>query len=84
MKINKKTIELPFGLYTLPIIMKNHIGIADLQAQKIYVIDFEGNTLEGFPTFGKRINDYYYNANDLILLCQDEDDAMLVYKATFK
>lgn len=82
-KINDKTIELPFGVYTKPIIMKKHVGIADSQAQKIYILDFDGNVLEGFPSFGKRITDYYYKAGSLYLLCQDEDKAMLVYKASF-
>lgn len=84
LKINDKTIELPFGVYTQPLIMKNHVAIADTQAQKVYVMDFEGTILEGFPAFGKRITDHYYQAGNLFLLCQDEDDAILVYKASFK
>jgi len=82
--IDNNTIELPFGLYTKPIIMTHHVGIADIQTQKIYIYDFEGNLLNGFPTFGEKINDYYYQDNSLILLCQDEDDALLVYRSIYK
>ncbi len=82
--INNNTVELPFGLYTNPRIMDKHVGIADIQAQKIYVSDFDGNMVDGFPTFGKVINDYYYSGDYLYLLCQDEDHAMLVYKTRYK
>jgi hypothetical protein len=82
--IDDKNLELPFGLYTEPIIMNNHVAIADLQTQKVYVSDFQGNLLSGFPTFGKRISDYYYSSNFLYLLCQDEDGALLVYKTRYK
>jgi hypothetical protein len=81
--INKNAVELPFGLYTDPLIMNKHVGIADLQAQKVYVTDLDGNILEGFPAFGKSINDFYYSGDDLFILCQDEEGAMLVYKTRY-
>ncbi|QTY27007.1 hypothetical protein [Flavobacterium sp. CS20] len=77
--INDASAELPYGVYTNPFIKNNFVAIADLQAQKVYVFDKKANLINGFPVYGKSISDVYSKNNELILLCQDSDDAVLIY-----
>lgn len=83
MHINKSITELPYGVYTQPLILANRIGIADTQAQKIYVLDKSGQTIKGFPIYGQKITDSYKTQNGFVLLCKDENDAALVYRVKF-
>ena len=81
--INDRITELPYGVYTKPFIKGEYIGIADTQTQKILLLDTQANTIEGFPVYGQMINDTYKNSNKLLLLCQDENDAILIYEVKF-
>jgi len=55
--INKKTIELPFGIYTSPQIFiankKIYIAVTETQESKVYVYNDSGKLQNGFPVFGK-------------------------------
>ncbi|NBC57534.1 MAG: hypothetical protein GVY05_04525 [Bacteroidetes bacterium] len=81
--INKTITELPYGVYTQPLFLSNHIGITDTQAQKVYVLDKSGQIVEGFPIYGEKIADTYQTQQGFVLLCEDENDAVLVYQVKF-
>ena len=81
---NDKTTELPYGLYTNPIINKNYAGIADKQAQKVYILNNNAEILDGFPVYANELIDFYSNESELVLLCKDGNKALLVYRAKFK
>ena len=83
LQINSVNAELPYGVYTQPILKRDYVGIADTQTQKIYVLNSRGDILEGFPIFGQKITDIYTMPNGLVLLCLDENNAMLVYEVKF-
>ena len=61
MRINGVLIELPFGIYTAPIISivnrKTYISITETQENKVYVYNKSGNLLSGFPVYGTSIID---------------------------
>lgn len=81
---NANNAELPYGLYTNPIINKNYAGVADKQAQKVYLLNKKAEVVEGFPVYGEEIVDIYSNENEIVLLCNDGDKALIVYTAKFR
>ena len=81
--INNRITKLPYGVYTKPFIKGEYVGIADTQTQKIHLLDSQANEIEGFPVYGQSINDIYKINNKLLLLCQDENDAILIYEVKF-
>lgn len=82
--INSNETELPYGLYTDPSINNSYIGIADKQAQKIYILNKNAKLIEGFPVYGSKLADFYSNENELVLLCEDSNNALLVYWVEFR
>lgn len=80
---NSYVTELPYGLYTTPKINNNFAGIADKQAQKIYIFNNEAKVIEGFPVYGEEIYDLHFKEDKLVILCKDGDDAMIVYSVNF-
>jgi hypothetical protein len=80
---NDKSTELPYGLYTNPIINKNYAGIADKQAQKIYMLNNDAKILDGFPVYADELIDFYSSESELVLLCKDGKKALLVYRVKF-
>ncbi len=72
--------ELPYGLYSNPIITNNYVSIADGQEQKIYLFNKKAELLNGFPIYGKKVTDLYYSRKQIVLLCLDENDAFMVYQ----
>jgi len=81
---NSFETELPYGLYTRPIIHKNYAGLADKQAQKIYIFNKNAEIVEGFPVFGEELIDFYSSENKIILLCKDGNNALIIYRAKFR
>jgi len=81
---NDKTTELPYGLYTNPVINKNYAGIADKQSQKVYILNNNAEILDGFPVYANELIDFYSSESELVLLCKDEENALLIYRAKFK
>lgn len=81
--INKSKAELPYGVYTQPIILGDRVGIADTQTQKIYVLNSSGQIVDGFPIYGQKITDAYDTQKGFVLLCEDENNAALVYSVEF-
>lgn len=76
--------ELPYGLYTTPVINKNYAGVADQQAQKVYMFNEKAETIEGFPVYGEDLVEFYSNENGIVLLCKDGNNALIVYQLKFK
>lgn len=83
LQINTITEELPYGLYTNPIIIQDFIGLSDTQTQKTYLLNSKGKIIDGFPVYAKQITDIKSTQNDLLLLCQDQDEAIIVYRVNF-
>ena len=81
--INNRVNELPYGVYTKPLILDKYIVIADTQTQKIYLFNSQTNIIKGFPVYGQNINDAYLKSNTLFLLCQDEKEAIIIYEVKF-
>lgn len=59
LRINNKRIELPFGLYTEPVISVSNqrilISVTDLQQQRVYVYNSLGELLPNFPVYGTSV-----------------------------
>lgn len=83
LQINKTTKELPYGLYTKPIIINDFVGISDTQTQKTYLLNLDGDIIDGFPIYAQKITDIRKTQDDLLLLCQDESESILVYRVDF-
>lgn len=83
--INEKTIELDFGLYTAPQILKvkrkNFVAITDTQTQKVFVFKTDGALLEGFPVYGTSQVDIANADTDdrLELLVKGGENEVIVY-----
>lgn len=62
LKINSHRIELPFGLYTEPVIgLSNRrilVSVTDLQQQRVYVYNSLGELLPNFPVYGTSSVDF--------------------------
>ena len=59
LRINGKLVELPFGIYTQPIMFyankTTYVSITETQEKKVYVYDTAGSLLNGFPLFGTSV-----------------------------
>ena len=59
LRINGKLVELPFGIYTKPLLFfanrTTYISITETQENKVYVYDTTGSLLNGFPVFGTSV-----------------------------
>ncbi|MCM4161034.1 hypothetical protein FHG64_07470 [Antarcticibacterium flavum] len=85
LRINGREVILDYGLYTKPQIFeigkKTFIGIIDTQAQKVYLLDEEGELIPGFPVYGTSAIDLRQNAaGDRILTVKAEDNTLLLYE----
>ena len=56
LRINNKLVELPFGIYTQPLIFfagnTTYITVTETQENKVYIYDKLGRMLSGFPVYG--------------------------------
>lgn len=85
LRINKKLVELPFGIYTAPRLFlvnrKTYITTTETQENKVYVYDKSGSLLPGFPVYGTAsANLTSGKQNKLHILVAGDDDAVLLYK----
>jgi hypothetical protein len=55
--INNETIELEYGNYSTPKILKynkkNYVNVTDLESKKVYLFNYKGKLLEQFPVYGQ-------------------------------
>jgi len=83
LKINKKEIQLDFGLYTNPRIHKlggnSYISIADTQAKKVYLFTENGELLPNFPVYGIGFSGITNNGKARTALIMGEGDEVIFY-----
>lgn len=86
LEIKAKKVTLELGLYSKPKIFllnnKIYVSVTDLQNQKVYMFDSNGDTIPGFPVFGNSSVDLADMDNDgkLELVAKDLDNSLIVYK----
>lgn len=86
LKINKKELELPYGIYSEPKIHelknKTFVSITDKQAHQVYVYNEKGELLPNFPVYGSSaIALANFDVDkQLEFVVQGEDDGILFYE----
>jgi hypothetical protein len=86
LKIGEKEIELELGVYSSPKIFfirdKMYVSVSDIQNQKIYLFDSQGQTISNFPVFGTSTLDLSDMDSDkkLEVVAKDMDNSLIVYK----
>jgi hypothetical protein len=85
LEINGITLELEFGVYTKPQIhMVNNrtlISLTDLQSNKVYLFDRDGQELPYFPVFGSGPADVSADQKGQVFLSvRGEENQLLVYQ----
>ncbi|WP_434036856.1 ribonuclease HII [Formosa sp. 4Alg 33] len=84
--IRDKTLELDFGSYTpaklFLINNKIYVTTTDLQAQKIYVFDSQGEEISNFPVYGTSAIDMANLDKDkpLEAVTKGNDNAIIIYQ----
>lgn len=85
MRINGKLAELPIGLYTNPQIFeinqKIYVTITETTEKKVYVLDKNGNIINGFPVYGSADASIGKNgsAKGVILAVKSDPKELLLY-----
>lgn len=86
LKIGDKEIELDLSVYSRPKIFfirdKMYVSVSDIQNQKIYLFDSQGETISNFPVFGTSVIDLSDMDSDkkLEVVAKDMDNSLIVYK----
>lgn len=85
LKINDRTVNLDYGLYTSPVIFnsgnKTYISLTDTQAQRVYIFDEKANLLPGFPLYGNSEIRILNNGNGSnIFSVQGGENEVILYK----
>jgi hypothetical protein len=84
--IKNNTVELDYGNYTKPSLFyikdKIYVSITDLQTQKIYIYDSQGNLLENLPVYGNSeiALDNIDKDASLEFVTKGENNSILLYK----
>ncbi len=84
--IKRNAVELDFGTYTRPELFyirdKIYVTITDLQAQKVYIYDSQGNLLPNFPVYGNSeiVLDNIDKDNSLEFVTKGENNSILLYR----
>ncbi len=86
LKIGDKEIELDLGVYSRPEIFfvrdKMYVSVTDIQNQKIFLFDSQGEPISNFPVYGTSVIDLADMDNDkkLEVVAKDMDNSLIVYK----
>lgn len=84
--IKSNAVELDFGTFTRPELFyirdKIYVTITDLQAQKVYIYDSQGNLLPNFPVYGNSeiVLDNIDKDNSLEFVTKGENNSILLYR----
>ncbi|MDW5287616.1 ribonuclease HII [Formosa sp. PL04] len=84
--IRNKTLELDFGSYTQAKLFyinnKIYVTTTDLQAQKVYVFDSQGEEISNFPVYGTSALDIANLDKDkpLEAVTKGNDNAIIIYQ----
>ncbi|QDO92716.1 ribonuclease HII [Formosa sediminum] len=86
LNIKNKALELDFGNYS-PVSLfyinnKIYITTTDLQTQKVYVFDSQGETVSNFPVYGASSIDMANTDKDnhLEIVTKGDDNAIIIYQ----
>lgn len=83
--IKGKPIEMDFGVYVGPqffyVNNKIYIAITDLQINKVYLFDSQGDSISDFPVYGNSAIDLadLKNNKKIAIVTEGEKNALLVY-----
>ncbi|MGK0254793.1 MAG: hypothetical protein ACI9OE_002304 [Mariniflexile sp.] len=86
LSIKNNTVELDYGNYTPPELFyikdKIYVSITDLQTQKVYLYDSQGNLLSGFPVYGNSAMalDNIDKDSNLEFVAKGEKNSILLYQ----
>ena len=85
LEINGRSIEMDFGVYTQPQIHvvnnRAFISLTDLQSNKCYLFDRDGELLPHFPLFGSGQADVIADRKGQVYISvRGEEDQLLVYQ----
>ena len=86
LSIKGKTIELDYGNYTKPQIFyikdKIYVATTDLQSQKVYLYDSQGNAIENTPVYGNSLISLDNTDKDrnLEFVVKGEPNTILLYQ----
>lgn len=84
--IKNNNVELDFGSYTHPELFyikdKIYVSLTDLQTQKVYLYDSQGNLLTGFPVYGNSAIalDNIDKDSNLEFVTKGENNSILLYQ----
>ena len=86
LNIGDHKIELDLGVYSKPKIFfirdKMYVSVSDIQNQKIFLFDSQGQSISNFPVFGTSSIDLSDLDGDkkLEIVAKDMDNSLIVYK----
>ncbi|MBP1838107.1 hypothetical protein [Formosa algae] len=86
LSIRNKTLELDYGNYTpaelFYINNKIYVTTTDVQAQKVYVFDSQGENISNFPVYGTSSIDIANTDKDnhLEVVTKGDDNAIIIYQ----
>lgn len=84
--IRSKSIELNYGNYSEPKIFylsnKIYVSVTDLQSNKVYLFDSQGETISGFPIYGNSSIDMQHADEDkkLEILTKGDKNSIIIYE----
>ncbi|OAB79667.1 hypothetical protein ULVI_02655 [Cochleicola gelatinilyticus] len=86
LRINGKLAELPFGIYTKPMVFNanrtTYVTVTETQENKVYVFDKNGTLVSGFPIYGTS-QAYSKDAaqrGSLDIVVKGEDKELILYR----
>ena len=84
LRINGKLVDLPYGIYTRPILFnhknKIYITLTDTQEKKVYLFDKYGALVNGFPVYGTAEANVRGTKRAAYMVVQTDATAFTVYR----
>jgi hypothetical protein len=85
LRINGKLVELPFGIYTEPVLFRakraTYITITETQENKVYIYNTSGELVSGFPVYGSSTAELAdaLNNDKNALVVKGNDNEVILY-----
>jgi hypothetical protein len=83
LKVNDKTVVLPLGTYTKPIVLiknkKVSILLFNKEENKLYCYNLQGNLQNGFPVYASDLVQATVDKNKFIVLTKEDADNLMLY-----
>ena len=86
LSIKNNRIEIDYGTYSAPTLFylndKIYVSITDLQTQKVFIYDSQGNLLPNFPVYGNSaiVMDNIVHNKNLAFITKGEANSILLYQ----